>query len=843
MALSPLHFFHSSNANGPSGFSKKSVDTLSHYLNQAEANQKIFVPRASFLVNMRGGVESLKLNAAHIFKSKPKFEAGETSSSESSNELPLHHTAKPSIDETRIRVLRRAEKQLLSVEDEAKFNWVFKHYPQVRQFLENSLNVNSQSYTESQSAQHQLQLRNHIDNLIELIEPDDIHIDPESHDGSIRLKSLSDDIHAFLKAAQVADTKLLFKEWKPFLEDHDLQKDIANALAKGTLDNLDKTDSYSTAVFSVIHQNEQGDVQIETHNEFADKLLKILLKNKGDLRLTENSAPVILNVRNTEEFKETYERVIKHFRVGNKVPVQHKGKEPTSSHIKESHAYSFIESLITKGTQEAELLDRVDGKDGLSTKACLDEFLKSSVCHFESPDKKLEAFLNHELTHNQKDLKAALTATQALSLHYAEQLQKREVAGSLLLGAAVGGGGEVIIEKVLHDLSPGAQTALRMLLFAFVDFVDNSLGELGTLMADLTGMGLKLSKKDIFNIEGAMTGMQKAVKYPGMFLDLLIKGDAPGPAGLPVGIALRAASSAALFGIALNYWPATVYSNKDAGIAELMGATVLSVGGTSLSIPLNLLFTFPRSMAAVADHIHQGRIQIPQEVQELINRARQDMQALHEAQDKDPSGRNENISHLAAKAAESYKKAETAMNNFIYTQALKDLVARIGFSASIKAFSSIGALALVWPLMQAGAPREVLQPVVMAVSPAMENLCRFFYTAATSYGFPGRVRGISNAVLTTAQDGAKVSTNALMNMATGKPTRFLTRIWEGMTYPAQRVLTVRNAIINPVNSYPDIPIEENPQPVRASEYMTGIETLANKVLGRQRQATSTAVEV
>ena len=70
-------------------------------------------------------------------------------------------------------------------------------------------------------------------------------------------------------------------------------------------------------------------------------------------------------------------------------------------------------------------------------------FLKSSVCHFESPDKKLEAFLNHELTHNQKDLKAALTATQALSLHYAEQLQKREVAGSLLLGAAVGGGGEV----------------------------------------------------------------------------------------------------------------------------------------------------------------------------------------------------------------------------------------------------------------------------------------------------------------------------------------------------------------------------------------------------------------
>ena len=80
-------------------------------------------------------------------------------------------------------------------------------------------------------------------------------------------------------------------------------------------------------------------------------------------------------------------------------------------------------------------------------------------------------------------------------------------------------------------------------------------------------------------------------------------------------------------------------------------------------------------------------------------------------------------------------------------------------------------------------------------------------------------------------------------MATGKPTRFLTRIWEGMTYPAQRVLTVRNAIINPVNSYPDIPIEENPQPVRASEYMTGIETLANKVLGRQRQATSTAVEV
>lgn len=42
-----------------------------------------------------------------------------------------------------------------------------------------------------------------------------------------------------------------------------------------------------------------------------DKLLKILLKNKGDLRLAENSAPVILNVRNTEEFKETYERVIK----------------------------------------------------------------------------------------------------------------------------------------------------------------------------------------------------------------------------------------------------------------------------------------------------------------------------------------------------------------------------------------------------------------------------------------------------------------------------------------------------------------------------------------------------
>ncbi len=521
-------------------------------------------------------------------------------------------------------------------------------------------------------------------------------------------------------------------------------------------------------------------MRVSSTDPNAKLLLAVLLKGQ-EASLMEAGieirphTQIAVKVRDTESFKQTVlEPLVDTFRLTEQITLKN-GKRVN---LKESCLWPFLESVIIHGSKELGPNCCIEG----TNENCFDLLAKSAVYHFESDDKGLEQFLNdrmHSSDPDMKELKARLAAVQASSLHYAEQVEIQETIESFLKGAIVGVTGEAVVENTLghseHEVNLFTQPNFwaNVALLGLVDAYDNWQGEQGALEADLKGMGLKNTPEHVFGeradlAEGHQSSfLESARKYA----NLLIKGDAGGPAAQSVANAYRSALLGALGGALASLGSAQPFSRENSTVPSLMGASAGATLGTALSIPINFALTLPRVMATYNEHLQSGRLKLP--------------------------------AHIDA-------NNEQAVFNHVRETAIQEMMARVGLQASAKAYTMVPGLSLAWlSNINNLVPRKVVQPGIFGVTPAAENLTRMGLTMhRLNRSFPEAISQAERMILASklgGKENAAEYQNDLRREFSDRWSEITAKTMDYVTYPILQVpLTYRRQI-----NY----VPKQPQPV------------------------------
>lgn len=271
-------------------------------------------------------------------------------------------------------------------------------------------------------------------------------------------------------------------------------------------------------------------------------------------------------------------------------------------------------------------------------------------------------------------IRTRLAAIETARMQYSDRVNIKEVVGSLTKGAIVGGVGELVIHSVVPDggLTAGA---MRSGLLVAVDAVDNVYGEMGVLHSDLEANGLKMDKETVFGEKSWWKIIKNKFKMKG-----------------PGGIFAKRAASSALKGAAAGAVIAGpvgfTLSNESA--SALTRAAVGGPGtlGTATAIPFNIRATMPQVYYTIRHLIDEEKIAVP----------------------------------------EAIKNNPKQLKKYARNLAEQELLSRLGFSASMKAFSLVPLSGGILALEMVGVPRELVQVVFMGVAPAMENVLRLGIT-------------------------------------------------------------------------------------------------------------------
>ena len=464
-----------------------------------------------------------------------------------------------------------------------------------------------------------------------------------------------------------------------------------NVYPKGVWQSIKNLVTWSTP--TPLHTQK---MPLQVHSVNGNLKMLLAMMTRGKEAEIPDFAPdtvVSVKVRNTRKFKEkVLQPLVDTFRVTDKVRL----KNGKMVEIKEACLWPFIEAVLTEGENGLGPNCTVKGTD----QKCFDLLADAKVFKFKCSDKKLEKFLNERLRDKtdpvMRELRAKLAVIQVISMQYAEQVDIKETVAALAKGAVVGIGGETMIEHLIphpkegkHIMSQGSYWA-NWALMSLVDAYDNWQGEQGSLEADLKGMGLKNTPKDVYGQDQKPTIRQR--------LKLFFKRDADGPAGMSVGTAQFSAVQGAALGGLFSLGTAIPFSKRDTPTWELSLASGTTALGTALSIPLNYGYTKPRVMMSYNEALKAGRLKLPADI--------------------DPTD-------------------EKAVKAHIDRMATQDMMARIGLQASAKAYTVVApAMASLWALRALGYSRETVQALAFGLTPGAENASRGLLTAAKLYKLP-----------------------------------------------------------------------------------------------------------
>lgn len=272
-------------------------------------------------------------------------------------------------------------------------------------------------------------------------------------------------------------------------------------------------------------------------------------------------------------------------------------------------------------------------------------------------------------------LKTRLAAVELARLQYFDRVDLKEVVTSLIKGALVGGVGEAVIH---HTMPHGGTVAgfLRSGLLILVDLIDNVYGEMGVLTSDMEANGLKLNNENVFGETSWLKILRSGFKMKG-------------PGGIFAQRAVAAALKGAMTGSVLSFPAGMTMSDEKSPTWERALVASQATVGTAMGIPFNVRATFPQVTETVRHLIKEGKMKVPDDIAQA---------------------------------------GKPAIEKYIRTVAEQDMMSRLGFSASMKAFSMVPGSGLILALEKIGVPRELCQTVFMTLSPAMENILRLMLT-------------------------------------------------------------------------------------------------------------------
>lgn len=294
-------------------------------------------------------------------------------------------------------------------------------------------------------------------------------------------------------------------------------------------------------------------------------------------------------------------------------------------------------------------------------------------------------------------LKTRLAAIETARMQYTERVDVKEVLSSLTKGALVGGLGETIIHTTIHD---GGVTAgaMRSGLLVMVDAIDNVYGEMGVLHSDLEANGLKMSKETIFGTSSWWQIIKNKFKMSG-------------PGGIFAKRAVTSAAKGAATGALIAAPVGFTLSDPTASAATRALVGGPGTLGTATAIPFNIRATLPQVHYTIMHLVNEGKITVPDEIKQ------------------DPA----------------------KLKKYVRSMAEQELLSRLGFNASMKAFSLVPLSGGILALEAVGVPREALQIIFMGVAPAMENVMRLGLTLKQlKFNNP---RNMAKAETMVVQDG------------------------------------------------------------------------------------------
>jgi hypothetical protein len=419
--------------------------------------------------------------------------------------------------------------------------------------------------------------------------------------------------------------------------------------------------------FGVIQKNGQ----IRSNDPIFQKIGQYLLKRIPADLIPEDGLPVVLRERGKDTHpamaKFLHEMVIPYFQVAQTLPVLNPKNKPNKSEIEvfQTIPWPFFKAVASNQPLNSDYQFMAQAMDELP------------LYHLGAPiapaaEAKLqEAFL---------PLKQRLSAIESATMQYSDQVHLKEVLLSMMAGASVGVTGELATQHFLEGHGPAAAAA-RTGTLVLVDMVDGFLGEMGVLQGDLQASGLSLNRDAIYgkNQDGSKKSMWQILKNP-------FKWD--GPAKLFLKRASNSAVKGALLGSVLSAPAGIVLSDPTATLASRSLVGGVGTLGTATSIPFNIRATLPQVYLATMTLIEQGKIPVPAEI----------------------------------------KKDEKQLRKYAMRIAEQDLLSRLGFAASMKAYTLTPLSGLILFSETFGVPREVAQTIYMGLAPAMENLVRLMLT-------------------------------------------------------------------------------------------------------------------
>lgn len=483
------------------------------------------------------------------------------------------------------------------------------------------------------------------------------------------------------------------------------QEAIANAIQQGNSQPL-KGQEFR---FGIIYPNGQ----IKTADPIFEKIAKYLLKKMPTGIIPPEGLALVIRERGTETFEEVEtflkERLIPYFKVSKTIPtkvaktfqdrVDEKiATDQFSGPVNRFFLKKFLPFVKPKGFKRSQPKDvhvlqtvswpffkEVISGDPLSSdfKSISSDLGKLSLFDLRAPGKQeLEAALKQQY----QPLKERLSALEAATMQYSDRANLLEGVISMSLGAMIGGGGEYWIH---HNMTGGGMeaAAARTLTLVAVDMVDGVLGEMQVLESDLTNSGMDLNYQSLYG-SGGMFGPNTDGSRKNLLQLLSAPFRPQGKAALFVKRAIQSAVKGAGLGAVLSAPAGIVLTDPTASVPlrSLSGAT--GTLGTATSIPFNIRATLPQVYLATLDLIREGKIHVPPEA----------------------------------------KKDEKTLQRYALQIAEQDLLSRLGFAASMKAYSMTPLSGAVLFSEMFGIPREVAQTVYMSIAPAMENLLRLALT-------------------------------------------------------------------------------------------------------------------
>lgn len=452
-------------------------------------------------------------------------------------------------------------------------------------------------------------------------------------------------------------------------------------------------------------ENHPLPVKVTSKDPNAQLIIAALLKDHPLPPIRPNTT-LALQLRDEKSFKKNVFRpIVDTFRITEEIEIKDPDKpgEFKKVQLKEACLWPFIEAILLKGEQGLGPNCKVKG----TNQKCFDLLADADIYQFTSSDPELAKILNDRL-HNKadqklRDLKAKLAAIQLAGLQYAEQVDVLDTVGTFSKGFAAGIAGEQLASHIGGEAKPGKSawktpgTWIRLAFLSMVDTIDNWYGEHGVLEADLRGMGLSNSQQHVFGDNPPAKPVEMkhylsarhATNLPGWLeslrrrLLLMGAGDADGKASQSVATTYRSVALGGLGGVAASVYAAKTFTEQKPRLHEQMLSTSIGTLG-AFSIPINFGLTLPRVMSSYNEHLEAGRLLLP-----------------------------EHIKPDNQKAVEAH----------VREMAMQEMMSRTGLQASLKSYTVIPALGLVWPA-QLVIPRHVLQSVLSPFMPVAENLTR-----------------------------------------------------------------------------------------------------------------------